>query len=69
MTVAAMQGADQLRSSLGFSILPKDTLTCKPGESTQRPSDNKMLALPLKHSCPLSYNSVSLATENNWELN
>ena len=29
MVVAAMQGADQhIRSSLGFSILPKDTSTC-----------------------------------------
>ena len=46
MVVAAMQGANQhIRSSLGFSILPKDTLTCQPGESNQQPSDNKMLAL------------------------
>ena len=30
MAVAAMQGADQhIRSSLGFSILPKDTLSCR----------------------------------------
>ena len=38
MSVAAMQSADQhIRSSLGFSILLKDTST---------PSDNKTLALP-----------------------
>ena len=36
-----------IRSSLGVSILPKDTSTCRPGESNQRPSYNKMLALPL----------------------
>ena len=37
MVVAAMQGADQqhIRSSLGFSILPKDTLTHRPGGSNQ----------------------------------
>ena len=41
MAVAAMQGANQhIRSSLGFSTLPKDTSTCRPGESNQRPSDN-----------------------------
>ena len=56
MAVAAMQGADQhIRSSLGFSILPKDTLAlttlkCRPGKSNQRPSNNKTLALPLNHS-------------------
>ena len=27
--------------SLEFSILPRDTSTCRPGESNQRPSDNK----------------------------
>ena len=32
---------------LGLSILPKDILTCRPEESNQRPSDNKVLALPL----------------------
>ena len=52
MVVVAMQGANQhIRSSLGFSILPKDTLTRRPGEYNQRSSDNKMLALPLSHSC------------------
>ena len=52
MAVAAMQGADQhIRSSLGFSILPKDT-SCRPGWSNQRPSDNKTQALPLSHSRP-----------------
>ena len=48
MVAAAMQGANQhIGSSLGFSVLPKDTLTCIPwdgGESNQQPSDNKMLA-------------------------
>ena len=35
MVVAAMQGVDQrIRSSLGFSILPKDTLTCRLGNWT-----------------------------------
>ena len=39
MAVAATQGADQhIRSSLGVSILPKDTLACRPGESNQRPA-------------------------------
>ena len=34
--VAAMGGADEhIRGSLGFSILPKDTSTCRPGESNQ----------------------------------
>ena len=37
MVVAAMQGADQhMRSSLGFSILPKDTSACRTGETNQR---------------------------------
>ena len=40
MAVATMQGAEQhIRSSLGFSILPKDTLTCRLGESNQQPSN------------------------------
>ena len=53
MVVAAMQGADQhIRSRLGFSILPKVTLPCRPGETNQRPSNNKMLAQPLSHSRP-----------------
>ena len=38
-----------IRSSWGFSILPKDTLTCRPGESNQRPSNKKTLALSLSH--------------------
>ena len=42
MAVAAMQVADQqIRRSLRFGILPKDTLTCTPGELNQHPSDNK----------------------------
>ena len=53
MVVAVMQGADQyIRSSLGFSILPKDTSTCRPGESNQWPSDYKKLALRLSHRHP-----------------
>ena len=40
--VAAMRGADQhIRRSLGFSILSKGTLTCRPGESNQRPSESQ----------------------------
>ena len=39
-----------IRSSLGFSILPKDTSTYRPGEWNQRPSDKKTMALPLSHS-------------------
>ena len=47
-----MQGVkEHIRSRLGFSILPKDTSTCKPGDSNPQPSDNKMLALPLIDSC------------------
>ena len=37
-------------ADLWFSILPKDALTCRPWESNSRPSNNKMLALPLSHS-------------------
>ena len=41
MVVAAMQGANQqIRSNFGFSILPKDALTCRSGDSNQQPSDN-----------------------------
>ena len=51
MVVAAVQGADMhIRSSLGFSILPKDTSTGRPGELNQRTSSNKTLALPLNHN-------------------
>ena len=51
MVAAAMQAADQhIRNSLAFSILPKDTSTCRPWESNQQPSDNKTLALPLRQS-------------------
>ena len=47
MAAAVMHGADQhIRSSLRFSIFPNVTLACRPGESNQRPSDNKTLALP-----------------------
>ena len=50
MVVAAMQGADQhIRSSLGFSILPKDTWTCRPGELNQRCSDNETLVSAPEH--------------------
>ena len=52
--MAAMQGADQhIRGSLGFSILPKDSSTCRPGESNQRPADNKTLAPVLSCSRPV----------------
>ena len=51
MVVAAMQGADQHgRSSLGFSILPKDTLTCRPGESNPQPSSGSNPEPQLPHS-------------------
>ena len=54
MPVAAIQGADQhIRSSLGFSILPTDILTCRTGESNRQLSDNKTVVLPLSHSHPL----------------
>ena len=54
LAVAAMQDADQhIRSSLGFSILPGDALTCRAWESNQWPSDNTTLALPLIHSHPI----------------
>ena len=54
---AAIQGADQhIRSSVGFSILLKDTLTCRTGELNQQPSFDKMLAPPLSHSYP--YNNT-----------
>ena len=53
MPVTAIQGADQhMRSRLGFSIMPKDTSKCRPGQSNQWPSDNKLLPLPLNHSRP-----------------
>ena len=45
MVLAAMWGADHIRSSLSVSMLHKDTSTCRPGESNQRPSNNKTLAL------------------------
>ena len=48
----AVRGANRhIRSSLGFSILPKDTLTCRPGESNQQPSDNNTLVLPQLSLC------------------
>ena len=56
MVVAAMQGAGQhIRSSLGISILPKDTSTCRPGESNQQAFVDKTLALNIGHlqSTPL----------------
>ena len=45
-------GGQHIRSRLGFSILPKDTSTCTPGESNQQPSNNMSLALALSHSWP-----------------
>ena len=69
---AAMQGADQhTRSILGFSILPKVTSTCRPGETNQQPSDNKTLALPQSHSPPTAISNVqlpSLSTINQQQL-
>ena len=56
MVVAAMQGADQRIRSSWFSILPKDTSTWRPGESNQRPSYNKTLALHL--SCSYHRSSI-----------
>ena len=56
MVVAAMQGANQhIRSSLGFSILLKDTSTCRPGESNHHsfPITRRCLC-PWDHSCPHS---------------
>lgn len=48
MAVDLTQGADQkIKSSLGFNIKPKDTLTCRTGELNQQTSDNRILALPL----------------------
>ena len=45
MVVAALQGPNQhIRSSLGLIILPKDTLSWRPGDLNQWPSNNKMLA-------------------------
>ena len=53
VAMGAVRGAGQhIRSSLRFSILPKDTWTCRPGESKQCSSDNKTLALPLSHNKP-----------------
>ena len=40
------------KCSLGFSVLPNGTSTCRLGESNPQPSDDKMLVLPLIHSCP-----------------
>ena len=51
MAVAAMQGTHQhIMSRLGFSILPKNTSTCRLGESNQWTADNKTQALPLCHN-------------------
>ena len=50
MAVAAMEGATSSSGAdLGFNFLAKDTSTCKLGESTQRPLENKTPALPLSH--------------------
>ena len=51
MVVAAIQCTAH-QDSLGFFIFPKDSLTCRPEESNQQPSNNKTLALHLSHSCP-----------------
>lgn len=68
MVVAATQGVDQhVRSSLGFVLL-KDTLTCGPGESIQRPSDNETLALPLSHSHPVYIYMFGLFGPRAWSF-
>ena len=57
MAVVAMQGADQqIRSSLRFSILPKDTSTCKSGELNQWPSDST--GSTPNHSHPIMFHYV-----------
>ena len=33
--ISSYTDAIHIRSSLGFSVLPKDTSTCRPGESNQ----------------------------------
>ena len=64
MVVAAMQGANRhIRSCSRFSILPKDTSTCRPGESNQRPSNNRTLALPLNHSRPMPQDGMHVTQE------
>lgn len=69
MAVAATQGVDQhIRSSLGFVILLKDNLTCGPGESIQRPSDNETLALPLSHSRPVYIYMFGLFGPRAWSF-
>ena len=69
MAVAAMQGTNQhIRSSLGFSILPKDTSTCRQGESNQRPLYNKMLALPLIHSHTNTYIHIYIVAFTSAEI-
>ena len=46
-------GCQHIRSSSGFSTLPKDTLTCRQGELNRWPSSNRTLGLTLSHSCPV----------------
>ena len=45
---------------MGFSILPKDTSTCRQGELNHQPTSNKTLALALSHSRPLFVHSFYL---------
>lgn len=54
--------AHQEQGGLGFSVLPKDSLTCKPGELNQQPSNNKMLALPPETQSP--YKACTSLTSN-----
>ena len=49
-----------MRSSLGFSILPKVTSTCRPGESNQRPSDNKLLLLLITQMMSVTVSTLEL---------
>ena len=48
MAVVTMQDAYQhIKSSLGFSTLPKDTSTCRPEESTSDPPITRRWLNPL----------------------
>ena len=62
-----MQSADlHIRSILEFGFLPKDNLTCRAGQSSQQPSDNKMLGklfAPVSSlQAKLNYAKLSWAT-------
>ena len=60
-----MQGADQhIKSSLGFSIIPKDASTCRPGKSNQQPSNNKTPEPQPSHGCFSSIGWISSITKS-----